>query len=288
MDTDTMEKLLRKAPPVRTPANLLENLQSDITLPPSDSRTTHHAPRRSNGWFRRWMPALGFALWFLGCIAAFGIQSGWIAQLRERQRAWETAQTGAAQQALAAEASRVAAATELEQLKKDLADVRRLRVELQQLRTDTEELTALRTQNQQLRNELKAQTVAPAKAEEDFFAVALDRASQIKCTTHLKQLGLAARMWANSSKSDAMPEGATLKAALPNLRFDEKILVCPSDGTTSYQILGPGAPERRPEIVFSHCPIHNSFGLSDGSVQHVGTNQIQAVQKDGWWILERR
>jgi hypothetical protein len=288
MDTDTMEKLLRKAPPVRTPPNLLQNLQSDVTLPRGESRTTNHEPRSSHGWFRRWMPALGFALWFLGCVVAFGIQSGWIAELRERQRAWESAQTAAVQQSLAAEASRVAAAAELEQLKKDLADVQRLRAELQQLRTGSEELTALRTQIQQLRNELKAQTVAPAKAEEDFFAVALARASQIKCTGNLKLLGLSARMWANSSKSDVMPDRATIKASLPSPSFDEKILVCPSDGTTSYEILGPGAPESRPEIIFSRCPIHNSFGLSDGSVQQVGTNQIRAVQKDGWWILEQR
>ena len=148
MNTDIMEQLLRKAPPVRTPLGLLHNLQSDITLPHHASRITHHASPNQGGRFRRWMPALGFALWFLGCIVVFGIQASRIAELKEQNNAFQVANAATAEQAANAEGSNATAA-ELERLKKDLADVRRLRAEIEQLRAETQELTALRAQNQQ-------------------------------------------------------------------------------------------------------------------------------------------
>src|SRR5688572_25305531 len=106
MDTDTVEKLLQKAPPLRTPRGLLQALQADIALSRGESRITNRESRSSSGWFRRWIPAHGFGLWFLGCVVAFGIQSGWIAELRERQRTWESAQAAAVQQSLAGDTSR--------------------------------------------------------------------------------------------------------------------------------------------------------------------------------------
>ena len=71
-------------------------------------------------------------------------------------------------------------------------------------------------------------------------------------------------------------------------RLGEEIFVCPKDGTTSYEIVSPGAPESRPEIIFSRCPIHDAFGLSDGSVQQPDLKRTKMVQKDGWWVLEER
>jgi hypothetical protein len=153
-----------------------------------------------------------------------------------------------------------------------------------------QELSALRAQNQQLREELKAQTAPAPKPEEDFFAVAQARTERNKCVQNLKQLGLSARIWANDSKSDRMPDLATLKAYLPNVRgWDgDKVIVCPADGTTNYEIVSPGAPESLPEIIFSRCRIHNNYGLSDGSVQQIDPSLVHMVQKDGWWILKRR
>ena len=294
MNMETIEETLRKAPPVRTPAGLLDELQADINLAQTVSAARNSKFEAQNK-FRlvRWMPALGFALWFLGCVVVFGIQASRIAGLRAQQRAIESAQAAAAQQAANAEAARAAALRELEQLKRDLADVQRLRAELEQLRAQAAELATVRAQNQQLRNELKTQTAPPPKPEEDFFAMAQERADKIRCVNSLKQLGLAARMWANESKSNSLPDATTLKMAALNAlderrRFDKKIFVCPADETTAYEILGPGAPESQPEIIYSRCPIHNAFGLSDGSVQLVNPNTVHAVKKGEWWFLEKR
>jgi hypothetical protein len=252
--------------------------------------------RPSSNGLRRWLPALGFAVWFLGCVVVFGIQASRLAELREQHRVLESARAAAAQQALAAETSRATVDAELERLKKDLVDVQRLRTELQQLRAEEQQAADLRAQNQQLRDELKSQTAPPPKPEEDFFAMATLRAERTRCVNSLKRLGMAARIWANDSKTDVMPDRATLKAALPTIEmngdetthFQEEVLFCPSDGVTSYEFLSPGATESRPEIIFSRCPIHNIYGLCDGSVQQINPAKVQMVKKDGWWILQQR
>jgi hypothetical protein len=284
MNTDAVEKLLRKAPPVRTPAGLLQDLQSEIALPQHESRITHREPLSSNRWLRRWLPALGFALWFFGCVVVFGLQANWINELRQQKRALESATATTAQQAFAAEGSRSVLTAELEQLKKDLADVQRLRAEVEQLRAEMLELAALRTQNRQLREKLQAHTAAPPpKPKEDFFAIAADRAARTRCINNLKQVGLAARIWANKNKLGTLPpDTESLKLYLSR----ETLLFCPADETTSYEILSPGAPENHPEIVYACCPIHNNAGMVDGSAQMLGS-QGRVVQRDGKWVLER-
>jgi hypothetical protein len=296
MNENTIDTILRRAPRVRAPDGLLEKLNEAIQLP---AREMPHRCARGNEltcWSRRWLPALGFALWFLGCVIVFGIQASRLAELREQRRALEAANAAGHRQALAAETALTLAEGELARLKKDLADVGRLQTELQQLRAEIQEAGDLRAQNLQLRDELKSQTAPPPKPAEDFFAVATARAERTRCVNSLKRLGLAARIWANDSKSDVMPDRVTLKAALSKIKtnedetqnYQEDILFCPSDGVTSYEFLGPGAPESVPELIFSRCPIHNSYGLSDGSVQQVDPNKIQMVKKDGWWILQPR
>jgi hypothetical protein len=281
MNEQVIEKLLRNAPPVRTPAGLLEELQSEIELPraatPREPRLTHYV-------LRRWLPALGFALWFLGCIVVLGIQAHQIAELK---RAIQQRQMAAAASSLstAAQTRLRLLAAEVEQLRKDATDVQRLRTEVEQLRARTDEVETLRAQNQQLRVELKSQTPPAPKPEEDFFAQAADRASRIKCVNYLKQVGLAARLWANDSNTDAMP--TEIVQMLPYLGGPEgaaKLLHCPADGTTAYVILSPGASESDPNVVFARCPIHNNACLVDGSVQQLGP-QGAVVLKNGKWVI---
>ena len=296
MNENTIETILRHSPRVRTPAGLLEQLTHDIQLPERGIAYQSDSSSASLHWIRRWLPALGFALWFLGCVIVLGIQASRMAELREQRRALEAAKALTARQAFAAETSRTAAKSELERLKKDWADVQRLRAELQQLRAEAQETADLRAQNSQLRDELKSQTAPPPKPEEDFFAMATLHAERTRCVNSLKRLGLAARIWANDSKTDVMPDRATLKAALSKLKtnedetqnYQEDILFCPSDGVTSYEFVSPGATESRPEIIFSRCPIHNIYGLCDGSVQQIDPAKVHAVKKDGWWVLRPR
>lgn len=281
MNENNIEQLLRKAPRVRPPAGLLDDLQRDIELPGSQARVTHHESLNPLGWVRRWMPALGFAMWFLVCAVVFGIQAFRISELREQNRALELAGAARAEHSLTEQAPTAFAAAELEQLKKDLADADRLRAEIEQLRVETQELAALRAQNQQLREELKAQGKLPPKPEEDFFATAAERATRIKCINNIKQVGLAARIWANDHGDHLPGDYDTMKAEL----VTDKVTFCPKDGMTRYEILSPGVSELQPEIVYVRCAIHNNVGMVDGSAQMIDPGRL--VRRNSKWILVR-
>jgi hypothetical protein len=287
MNTDIVEKLLRKAPPVRTPPRLLHDLQSDIVLPHSESRITNHESLAPGGWFRRWMPTVGFALWFLGCIVVFGIQASRILDLKEQNHALQMANATAVAQDSNAEARSAANAAELERLQKDLSDVQRLRAEIERLRSETQELAPLRAQNQKLREELKAQTAPPLKPEEDFFSVWTEKAARVKCIHHLKRVCLAALMWADKNKSDTFPtDKAQLEPFLDANAGGEKLLRCPTDNSTAYEFLSLGMPVHNPDpnMVFVRCPIHNNVGVVDGSAHMLGRNR-KVVQRDGKWMI---
>jgi len=282
MNENYIEQILRKTPRVRPPANLLPNLQRDIELPRSASRTTNRESLSAAGWFRRWIPALGLAVCFLVCAVVFGIQAFRISELRDRDREWQSANAASTEQALAAATSQAAATAELEQLRKDFADAQRLRAEIEQLRAETGELASLRAQNQQLREELKAQNKLPPKPEEDFFATAAERATRIKCINNIKQVGLAARLWSNDHGDYLPRDYDTMKAEL----VTDKVTFCPKDGVTRYEILSPGVSERQSQIVYTRCLIHNNVGMADGSAQQLSDSR-QLVQRDGKWILVR-
>lgn len=285
MNTDLVEKLLRKAPPLRTPPELLRHLQSDIPLPGGESRPLKFKPLNLGARVRRWLPALGFTLWFLGCLVVFGIQASRITALKERDRERQQANAVASEQAEKAAARSAANVAELEQLKRDLSNVQRLRAEVEQLRGEAAELAALRAQNSQLRDELKRKGPPLPKPEEEFFTEAASRPARLKCVNNLKQVGLAARLWANANKTDAFPSDTTqLAEFLGDETKAKATLACPADGTTAYEILSPGASENEPAVVYVRCRIHNNVGLVDGSVQQLGNNRT-LLQKDGKWII---
>ena len=89
----------------------------------------------------------------------------------------------------------------------------------------------------------------------------------------------------NASKTDALPsDKAQLIKFLGSAEKAQMFLVCPADGTTSYEILSPGASESGPGIVYVHCPIHNNVGLVDGSAHMLGGNR-KLGQRDGKWVI---
>lgn len=117
------------------------------------------------------------------------------------------------------------------------------------------------------------------------LAKAKARAQTISCVSNMKQIGLAARMYANDHK-DVFPPSFL---AMSNELVTPKILVCPGDSTkmkalnwsqfnpaqnVSYEFLTPGAKEEDiiSQTVF-RCPIHGNIGLGDGSVQQVSRPQ---------------
>ncbi len=109
------------------------------------------------------------------------------------------------------------------------------------------------------------------------MAKAKQKAQTISCVNNLKQIGLAARMYANQHGDVYPKDFVSMKDELSSPR----ILVCPADKSktpatswatfneadASYVIVTPGAKATDPQTVFARCPIHGNVCLVDGSVQ---------------------
>src|SRR5436190_18520763 len=95
MNGDHIEKLLRAAPRVPAPPELLQRLEADIHLPPRRRHepVEEHAP----SLLKRWLPALSVAIWFLGCLVILGVQSRSLTQLRKQNEALRAAAVEAQQ-----------------------------------------------------------------------------------------------------------------------------------------------------------------------------------------------
>lgn len=286
MDQKTIETHLRKAPRVRVPVGLRQKLEADIALP----RPNHRTSTESSGvnlvfWLRRWIPALGLATWILGGLVVLGLQSEMITRLREEQSRLSRAAAEAASAGSAASIDAAALSAQVEQLRKDAADRQRLTAEAERLRAVLETIPALRAANEQLRAELRPQTAPPPAPEEDIFAVSRSKAQKIACINNLKQVGLAARIWANERSRRGEPEVLpTDYESMQRELSSEKVTFCPADQTTRYEILSPGADAREPNVVYVRCPIHNNVGLVDGSVQALGDKR-HVVQQNGKWVM---
>ena len=112
------------------------------------------------------------------------------------------------------------------------------------------------------------------------MAKAKDRAQSINCVNNLKQIGLAARMYANDH-AEVLPKDFE---AMKNELGSPRVLFCPGDpkknkpvswtgfnfADVSYEFVSPGARTDDPQKVLARCPIHNNICLVDGSVQQQG------------------
>ncbi len=114
------------------------------------------------------------------------------------------------------------------------------------------------------------------------FSKARGKATSLSCVNNMKQLSLAARMWAIEHNDTLPPDFRSMsnELAVPN------ILVCPDDKSKtkapdfatlqpaqhiSYEFLKPGAKEAdvTAEVIF-RCPIHGNVARGDGSVEKPG------------------
>jgi hypothetical protein len=114
------------------------------------------------------------------------------------------------------------------------------------------------------------------------LAHAKAKAQQITCVNNMKQIGLAARIWATDHDDKFPPDFASMSNELTT----PKILICPGDSSkttamnwqgfgpenVSYEYLEPGFDEKgaAPQTVVFQCPIHGNVALADGSVQQGG------------------
>lgn len=301
--TDThIENLLRKAPRPAPPAGLKAQLMTNIALP----RTAEaRRPERnfSLPLWRRWFPALAFGMIFLTCCIILAVQTSQFLELRRENDSLRAATVNVEQlrrDNADRQRLRSVAAQEADRLQKEQEELLKLRGEVTRLRAQAQDLAALRAENQRLQAERAAAAAkAGVVAEEDPIAAAKGEAHRVQCVNYLKQISIAARLWAKDQE-DTLPSNFL---TMSNELATPKILTCPSDtarkkagtwqdfngSSVSYEMLSPGVGEEDPAVVFVRCPIHNIVGLVDGSVHRLDGNVLQVKKVDGKFkIVEAR
>jgi hypothetical protein len=279
MNSADLETLLRKAPAPEPPKGLLERIQADMHHPRGETPTSWSAVWAR--WWKRWVPATAFVLAITG-IGLLAVQS--VTRLKLHQ---ENQQLKPAPPEPMPAAEFRPEASELEKLRKNAAEARRLRSEIDALRARASELAQLRAENARLRQRLG--TVAGVGGSD---AEMVKRSESAKCINNLKQIGLAARVYA-ADHQDAYPKAFL---DLTNELVTPGILHCPSDtdrpeltewsdytpNSPSYQsLLSPDADPLHPSIIV-RCPIHHHVCLSDGSIyRDPAQNGIQTVTRNG-------
>lgn len=277
METDPLENILRRAPKPAAPVDLLSRLQNDISLPrPATNRGVIDS---GLPWFRRWLPELAFACVLFLSLSVIAFQSQAVKELKQ-------ANTNLAAQVAQLEQLKTEHAQlltngrlhdEFERLKAAQTEIVNLRAEIARLKEEIAKIDQLRAENHQLAEQLKAANTST----NDFFAEAKDNAERIKCVNNLKQIGLAARIYATDN-NDTLP--ATY-AQFENLMGSPKIKFCPSNGETMmYNYDGNGVSESDPNYILAWCTHHGHVCRTDGSViQGVMLNpaQYKVTNKNG-------
>lgn len=296
MNDTTLETFLLRAPAPAAPADLLARLQENIALASAPRTNGVHMGSGGN-FLRRWLPALAFGVFLLSCFVLIGMQASWINQLRRDQEKLRTV------------------AANLPQLREEvvqLENTRAQQAELVKWRANAEEASRLRSEAEQLRplpgqiarlrveNALVSSNLIAGGNSETFFEEAKKESERMMCVNNLKQLGLAARLWAMDHK-DVFPASLVV---MSNELVSVKVLICPADsgrnltkttqwadfedGMSSYQFFGTGGKDDHfPESVLAKCPLHHNYLLADGSVQRINPNNFRDEKREGRLYLQR-
>ena len=293
MNPERIEELLRKSSPPKAPADLWQKLTAGIRLPrpaavgASEKNSWHRPP----SWTRRWLPALSFAGLFIACVVVLAVQTNTLNTLQQKNgelRAVKEKQQNTVANSVPQPAAEPAAG-ELERLRKDNDELVKLQAEIAQLNTQLQGVGQLRMENQRLK--AQAQVTSSRDMDEQALDEARKRAERIQCVNNLKQVGLAARLWAGDN-NDVYPSNFI---CMTNEMSTWKILQCPSDkghkvsnwadvdaGNISYVMdvfgIKEGGPEYSPNLVFVECPIHHNVCLMDGSVHQLSEERYNALK----------
>lgn len=266
-----LERTLRQAPRPLPPATLRETLVAQITLPKTphcvagvDSLSSPWRPRSAAvNWWRRWWPALAPAALSVACVVTVAVQQMEINDLRRLLEPLVAAlpvdQYETSVASVPSVAPVFAASAESDELARlhDLVD--RLAAEiaaLENLQAENESLRASRSGGSGL---------AVTADERAALAAAYERAQVITCINNLKQLGLAAHIWAKDH-NDMFPSSLSDLSA----QLSASVMVCPVDAQAGsqrpYEYLRPGAEAyKEPNLVLFRCPNHGNICIGDGS-----------------------
>jgi hypothetical protein len=225
-----IETLLRQAPTPKPAPQLATSLKSAIKLP---GHANGADLELSVPLWRRWFPALAYAVLILGCVVVLAVQNN---QQREliRQNEQLRAEIAMAEEAAEERQQQLAkaqsAAREIKQWQRDAAEADRLAVRLAELQT---QIAALNAQARELETQL---AVVPENqkviAPYDFFDAAnsplneaREKAASVSCINNLKQIGLAFHIWANDN-DDIFPPNLN---SMSNELGVARTLCCPLD-----------------------------------------------------------
>lgn len=281
-----LESRLRRAPSPPPPAGLKTQIMSQIELPQPGQQSSRPGVS-TQSWWKRWWPALAATGASVFCLA---VLAGQQAQLRQLEQEVESLRRELQAGPRHIQAENPAPSTPVPDGAAELAS---LQAEAQKLAAEIRGLEAVKAQNQQLKAEAARQQNALDPEEVQAMQQAKDRASRIQCVNNLKNLGLAARIWATDNQDVNPPniEAMMREIASPSL------LTCPGDparkpaktwpeytpANLSYEYLAASAPTTEPNRVLFRCPVHQNVTLVDGSVQQLSAARAtrDLVQQDG-------
>lgn len=287
----TIEETLRHAPRPAAPADLRDRLLAQISLPNPgcsapqghEPQTTWHPRHIRGGWWRRWWPALAPAAVSLACVVTVGVQQMEIEDLRRILAPLKAAQPAAQDPAVATVLPSTAEPGDGFDESDELARLRQL---VNRLSLEIADLEKMRAENDRLRAALvsaQGSGLVLTPEETAALAAAREKAEMITCVNNLKQLGLAAHIWANDHDG-LFPSGLAELSGL----LQGNVTVCPRDAQAGtqrpYEYLRPaGEAGKEPNLVMFRCSVHGNICLADGSVQsEVATKRpYQLVDHDG-------
>ena len=275
MNQTELEKVLTRAPTPSVPRALLSQLKAQIDLGSDENAEGNIVPLPSSG--RQWLP-LGIAAGFALCLGALAVQWHRLSELKEEQLVLHEElhqQPELSSQPLVPRSDN----SRIERLKAEAAEVQKLEVEIVQLK---QQLTDLQERTKRAAEAATLPQHPPmTKAPRDIFVQGPAEAQEAGCISNLKQLGIAARLYAKDHNKIYAGNLAQLQSYLQC----ESCSRCPS-GQPYKSYLREATLEHIPDAVLVHCEQHNRVLVADGSVHGTGTlNHL--LLRDGHPYLKR-